>query len=76
MRAGHYAPKNKVLAESRDGAEAGGVEPLMNRKASVVWKGNFQEGTGTMSTESQVLSDTQYSFRTRFAKASAPIPTN
>ncbi|PYI94923.1 MAG: OsmC family peroxiredoxin, partial [Verrucomicrobia bacterium] len=29
----------------------------MNRKASAVWKGNFQEGTGTMSTESQVLSD-------------------
>ena len=40
----------------------------MNRKASVVWKGTLQEGTGTMSTESHVLSDTQYSYRTRFAK--------
>ena len=46
----------------------------MNRKASVIWKGNFQEGTGTMSTESQVLSDTQYSFRTRFAKGIGTNP--
>jgi osmotically inducible protein OsmC len=38
----------------------------MNRTASVVWEGNLQEGAGTMSTESGVLSNTQYSFRTRF----------
>src|SRR5438874_8056361 len=35
---------------------------------------NFQEGTGTMSTESQVLADTQYSFRTRFAKGIGTNP--
>ena len=46
----------------------------MNRRASVVWKGNFQQGTGTMSTESHVLSDTQYSFRTRFAKGIGTNP--
>jgi osmotically inducible protein OsmC len=38
----------------------------VNRKASVIWKGSLREGTGTMSTESGVLMDTQYSFRTRF----------
>src|SRR5438477_9910705 len=47
---------------------------LMKRKASVVWNGNFQEGTGTMSTESRVLSDTQYSYRTRFAKGIGTNP--
>ena len=38
----------------------------MKRKASAVWKGNLKEGTGTMSAESGVLRDTQYSFGTRF----------
>jgi osmotically inducible protein OsmC len=38
----------------------------MNRKASVVWEGNLREGFGAMSTESGVLFNTQYSFRTRF----------
>jgi osmotically inducible protein OsmC len=38
----------------------------MKRKASAVWKGNLKEGRGTISTDSGVLSDTQYSFSTRF----------
>jgi len=42
------------------------VSPIMNRKASVVWEGNLREGFGAMSTESGVLFNTQYSFRTRF----------
>ncbi len=43
------------------------TEPaLANRRASVVWKGSLREGAGTMSTESGVLADMQYSFRTRF----------
>jgi osmotically inducible protein OsmC len=46
----------------------------MDRKASVIWKGSLREGTGTMSTESGVLSDTQYSFRTRFAKGRGTNP--
>jgi len=40
----------------------------MNRKASVVWKGNLRDGTGTLSTESGLLRGTEYSFRTRFEK--------
>jgi lipoyl-dependent peroxiredoxin len=46
----------------------------MNRKASVVWKGTLREGTGRMTTESGVLSDTQYSFRTRFAEGIGTNP--
>ena len=38
----------------------------MNRAASVVWEGNFRDGSGTVSTESGVLCNTRYSFRTRF----------
>ena len=47
---------------------------MMDRKASVIWKGSLREGTGTMSTESGVLSDTQYSFRTRFAEGRGTNP--
>jgi osmotically inducible protein OsmC len=38
----------------------------MNRNASAVWKGNLREGAGTLSTESGVLSETQYSYRKSF----------
>ena len=39
----------------------------MDRKASVVWKG-ARDGTGTLTTESGVLFETQYSFRARFGQ--------
>ena len=38
----------------------------MKRKASAIWSGGLNDGKGSISTESQVLSDTQYSFSTRF----------
>jgi osmotically inducible protein OsmC len=38
----------------------------MRRKASAVWKGGLKDGQGTISTDSKVLSETQYSFSTRF----------
>lgn len=38
----------------------------MQRKASAVWQGNLKAGKGTISTQSGVLSNTQYSFSTRF----------
>jgi osmotically inducible protein OsmC len=38
----------------------------MKRKAEAVWKGDLKSGKGTISTDSRVLSDTQYSFSTRF----------
>ncbi len=39
----------------------------MDRSASAVWHGRIKEGTGTISTQSGTLKDTQYSFKTRFA---------
>jgi osmotically inducible protein OsmC len=38
----------------------------MKRTASAVWKGNLKEGAGTLTTQSAVLKDTAYSFRSRF----------
>lgn len=38
----------------------------MKRRASAVWQGGLKDGKGTISTESGVLSQTQYSFSTRF----------
>ena len=38
----------------------------MKRKASAVWQGGLKDGKGTISTNSGVLADTQYSFSTRF----------
>jgi osmotically inducible protein OsmC len=46
----------------------------MKRKASAVWKGGLKDGTGTISTESGVLSDTQYSFSTRFEEGTGTNP--
>ena len=38
----------------------------MKRSASAMWNGDLKTGKGTISTDSRVLSDTQYSFSTRF----------
>jgi osmotically inducible protein OsmC len=38
----------------------------MKRKASAVWQGPLKDGKGTISTDSGVLKDAQYSFSTRF----------
>ena len=38
----------------------------MKRTASAVWQGNLKQGKGSISTASTVLSNTQYSFSTRF----------
>lgn len=38
----------------------------MKRKASAIWQGGLKDGKGSISTDSGVLKDTQYSFGTRF----------
>jgi osmotically inducible protein OsmC len=38
----------------------------MQRKASAVWRGGLRDGKGSISTQSGVLRETQYSFGTRF----------
>jgi len=46
----------------------------MKRKASAVWKGGIKDGKGTISTDSGVLADTQYSFSTRFENGKGTNP--
>ena len=46
----------------------------MKRKASAVWQGGLKDGKGTISTDSGVLSDTQYSFSTRFEEDKGTNP--
>jgi osmotically inducible protein OsmC len=46
----------------------------MKRKASAVWKGGLKDGKGTISTDSKILSDTQYSFSTRFEEGNGTNP--
>ena len=46
----------------------------MKRNGSAVWKGSLKEGSGVVSTESGVLSDTQYSFSTRFEDGKGTNP--
>jgi lipoyl-dependent peroxiredoxin len=41
-------------------------EKPMKRSASAHWEGGLKDGKGTISTDSGVLSSTQYSFSTRF----------
>jgi len=38
----------------------------MQRTASAHWSGGLKSGKGTVSTQSKVLNETQYSFSTRF----------
>ena len=46
----------------------------MVRKASAVWNGSLKEGKGTISSDSGVLSNTPYSFTTRFENAKGTNP--
>ena len=46
----------------------------MQRTASAVWSGALKDGKGTISTQSGVLSDTQYSFTTRFESGKGTNP--
>lgn len=43
-------------------------------KANAVWKGSVKEGAGIMSTQSKVLNDTPYSFKTRFGDGKGTNP--
>ena len=46
----------------------------MKRNGSAVWTGGLKDGKGTVSTESGVLSNAQYSFSTRFEDAKGTNP--
>ena len=46
----------------------------MIRKAKAVWRGTGRAGTGQLSTDSGVLAETPYSFRTRFENEKGTNP--
>lgn len=46
----------------------------MKRTGSAIWQGDLKTGKGTVSTESGVLSQTQYSFSTRFESGKGTNP--
>ena len=46
----------------------------MKRNASAVWQGGLKDGKGTISTDSGVLANTQYSYSTRFEDGAGTNP--
>ena len=46
----------------------------MKRNATAVWNGTGKEGTGNLTTQSTVLSQTQYSFLSRFEQGVGTNP--
>lgn len=46
----------------------------MIRKAKAVWRGTGRDGNGALSTDSQVLAQTPYSYRTRFENGKGTNP--
>lgn len=46
----------------------------MKRSAAAEWKGGLKDGKGTISTDSGVLTNTQYSFSTRFEDGKGTNP--
>ena len=46
----------------------------MKRKASAVWNGSLKDGKGSLTSESGVLSQPPYSFRTRFDEEKGTNP--
>lgn len=50
------------------------MEAAMIRKAKAVWRGDGRTGRGELSTDSGVLEQTPYSFRTRFENEKGTNP--
>jgi osmotically inducible protein OsmC len=46
----------------------------MKRSGSAIWEGDLKSGTGSVSTDSGVLSSQQYSFGTRFENGKGTNP--
>jgi hypothetical protein len=59
-----YRPARPTLTE----------EIPMIRKAKAIWRGTGRAGNGNLSTDSGVLAETPYSFRTRFENEKGTNP--
>ncbi len=47
---------------------------MINRKATAIWTGTGKDGSGTVSTQSTVLENAQYSYKTRFEEGVGTNP--
>jgi osmotically inducible protein OsmC len=63
-----------VRRAPRAGERSGWEDIGVKRRASAVWKGSLKDGGGVISTESEVLSHTQYSFSARFETGAGTNP--
>lgn len=63
MRANHFPNLSRETKDTN-----------MKRTASAIWNGNLQQGKGSISTQSGVLTKTPYSFTTRFEGAPGTNP--
>lgn len=46
----------------------------MKRSANAIWKGSLKEGTGKITTQSKVLNENEYCFKSRFGDGKATNP--
>lgn len=46
----------------------------MKRNATAVWQGSGKTGNGTLSSQSETLSNTQYSYKSRFEEGTGTNP--
>ena len=46
----------------------------MKRNATAVWNGSGKDGNGTLTTQSSTLSNTQYSYKSRFEEGTGTNP--
>jgi lipoyl-dependent peroxiredoxin len=46
----------------------------LKRNASAIWKGDLKSGTGSLTTDSQTLNQTPYSFKARFESGGGTNP--
>ena len=46
----------------------------MTRKSTAVWNGSGKDGSGRLSTQSGVLTNTQYSYKSRFEEGTGTNP--
>jgi osmotically inducible protein OsmC len=63
-------PGNYIVSDVRSVAK----ENSMIRKAKAIWHGTGRAGDGTLSTDSGVLDNTPYSFKTRFENEKGTNP--
>jgi osmotically inducible protein OsmC len=63
-----------VAAGAGKNAQPRHQENVMIRKATAVWNGTGRDGNGNLTTDSGVLAETPYSFKTRFENEKGTNP--